>query len=157
MIGPAGDLADAEPVTPARRSLLRLISDLLGFAVISGSGLVIDVAIYTALVFGAEIMPGHANAVSAFCSVTFVFLVFGRTRFAHAGFVWWRYVVWLGFQAMSILAFSALISVLVAHGIGALPAKCLTVPMTFASNYLFLNLLMRLGQPPGNMSNSVNP
>jgi len=142
---------------PAQRGLLQRIRDLLGFAVISGSGLVIDVAIYTALVFGAEIMPGPANAVSAFCSVTFVFLVFGRTRFAHAGFVWWRYAVWLGFQTLSIVVFSALISVLVAHGIGALPAKCLTVPLTFASNYLFLNLLMRLGQPPRNMSISVNP
>jgi putative flippase GtrA len=132
-------------MTAPPRTLFALIRDLLSFAVISGSGLALDIAIYSALVYAAQVAPGCANAVSAFCAVTYVFLVFGRTRFAHAGFAWWRYLAWLAYQAASILAFSLLINLMVTHGIGALLAKGLTVPASFLTNYVFLNLLMRLG------------
>lgn len=124
----------------ARGNQLR---EILHFGVISGMGLILDVAIYSSLVYGLALRPGVSNGVSAFCAITFVFLISGRRQFASTRFSPIKYLIWLAFQGISITTFSALIGWLATRGTNPLLAKALTVPISFLMNFAFMRMLMK--------------
>ena len=116
---------------------------ILRFAVISGTGLALDYALYAALCSGG-VTPGVANALSAAVAVTFVYLVSGRHVFAASGRdlkrLFWAYVLW---QAVAV----PLASVAVELATNALDGryilgKTVVLPLTFTANYLFTSRLL---------------
>jgi putative flippase GtrA len=118
-----------------------VLSRLLRFALTSGAGLALDLALYT-LLNEAGVRAGVANLLSASVGVTFVFAVSARHVFA-ARPDWRRdftaYAVW---QAVSITAASVLVDGLTSLLDGQyLAAKLLVLPLTFSANFLFVSWL----------------
>ena len=56
----------------------RIFLSLCRFALVSGAGLMLDLAIYHALVYLAGVQPGISNFFSALCGITFVYFFSGR-------------------------------------------------------------------------------
>lgn len=120
-----------------------MLGRLLRFALTSGAGLALDIAVYTAL-NKLGVRAGIANLVSASCGVTFVFVVSARHVFSVRPD--WRrdfslYVAW---QATSIAGSSLLVDLLTSLLDGAyLAAKLLVLPVTFVSNFLVVSRIFR--------------
>ena len=115
---------------------------LLAFGVVSGTGWLIDVALF-ALLLVAGCSPLTANTLSASVAVTFVYFASTRKVFHYQGhFLLAKFALYLAYQGLSILAFSGLIYWLVGQlGLPPLAAKVLVTPATFYSNFLFMHLL----------------
>lgn len=118
-------------------------SPVIRFALVSGTGLTIDFAIYTALCL-AGMSAGAANLISAAVAVTFVYLVAGRHIFRATGRdmtrLFWAYVVW---QAFAVPAASLAVELATDAFDGKyLLGKTVVLPFTFGANYLFTNWLL---------------
>jgi putative flippase GtrA len=112
------------------------------FAGVSGAGLCLDYAVYTALCVGG-LDAGVANLVSASCGVTFVFVVSARRIFASSErFLLGLFVVYALYQVVAISLASWAV-----HGATALLAgrfllgKTVILPFSFTANYLFMSWL----------------
>lgn len=124
------------------RRLRALAGSILGFAVVSGLGLLIDLGLFLGLTrWGLE--PGPANLASASAAVTFVYFVATRRVFDYAGrFLVPLFLVYLAYHGLAIALASAAV-VLLAGPFGPLAAKLLVLPATFSANYVFMSFLTR--------------
>ena len=113
------------------------------FALVSGTGLCIDYAIYTVLC-EAGVPPGVSNFISAGIAVTFVYLVSGRTIFRASGRDLHRlFVAYVAFQAVAVpLASVAVHAATDLLDDRYLLGKTVVLPFTFAANYLFTSRLL---------------
>ncbi|MBW3654549.1 MAG: GtrA family protein [Gemmatimonadetes bacterium] len=119
------------------------------FAVVSGTGLVLDFAVFLALT-GAGFSAFTANAVSGTCAVTFVYFASVRRIFSYAGrFLVRLFAAYLVYQAVGVTAASLAVAFLSAHLVAPVVAKLLILPVTFSCNYLFMSLLTRRGREQG--------
>ena len=127
--------------------LQRTLRQALHFLVGSALGLTVDLVLFTVgVALGAA--PWLANAVSAGCAVLVVYLFVtryafegGRSRRTFAAFVVW-YVV-------SIVGFSAFIEVLHdSTGWSPLVCKLLSLPPSFAANFVVSRLLLHRDRRP---------
>jgi putative flippase GtrA len=112
------------------------------FAFVSGTGLAIDYAIYTALNnLGWE--PTPANLVSATAAVSFVFAASARRIFqSQHRFLVGPFLLYLGYQVIAVGAASWAVGVMTDLLDGRyLLGKTLVVPFSFVSNYLFMSWL----------------
>jgi putative flippase GtrA len=124
-------------VSPVRRARSALPSaSFLRFFSGSAVGLAIDLGGYSLLVAGG-LAPGAANVVSAFLSITAVYLLVTRYAFAVDATprTYALFVTWYG---TSILVFSAVIE-WAADATSWPPLLCKlgTVPVSFVLNYWF--------------------
>lgn len=123
---------------------VRLFLSVCRFALVSGAGLTLDLAIYHALVYLAGVPPGISNFLSALCGITFVYVVSGRFVFIQNKFSWIKYLAWILYQLLSITAFSLMVYALTSKlGLSASLSKILTLPFSFSTNYVFMALLVR--------------
>jgi putative flippase GtrA len=124
---------------PLRANLRRV----LAFAVVSGSGLAIDTAIFFVLItLGWP--SGAANICSAGVAVTFVYFTSVYRIFNYAGrFLLPLFVVYVVYHVMAVLTASAAIEFLARSGLHPLLAKLLILPITFAANYIAMRLITR--------------
>lgn len=117
---------------------------VLKFAGASGAGLVLDVAVYTAL-NEAGLRAGVANLVSAACGVSFVFLVSAHRIFEGDGdrFLGRLFALYAAYQVVAIVLASLAVDGMTSLLDGAYLAGKLTVlPVTFTANYLFTAWLL---------------
>lgn len=119
------------------------IAKLLGFALISATGLALDVGLFVSLVhFGSR--AGYANFISASAAVTLVYFLSTKRVFEYAGrFLLPLFLLYAAYQVLAIIAASWAVDAMVALGVLPVLAKGLILPVTFSANYLFLDFLTR--------------
>jgi hypothetical protein len=99
--------------------------------------------------------PGWANAISATCAVVFVFFASVHRIFRYAGgFLAGLFLAYLTYQVAAVAAASAAVGYLVEQELAPALAKLVTIPVTFAANYLFMTLLTRAGRRLSEASNA---
>jgi putative flippase GtrA len=115
---------------------------IVKFAGVSGAGLCLDYAIYTALCSGG-LDAGVANLISAACGVTFVFIVSARHIFeSGTGFQLRLFAIYAAYQVVAVsLASAAVHEATILFGGRFLLGKTAILPFSFAANYLFMNWL----------------
>ena len=124
----------------------KLAAKVLGFAFLSGIGLVIDLAIFASLVhFGVR--PGYANLVSASLAVAFVYFSSAKRIFEYHGeFLLLLFLFYAAYQVAAVLAASFAVDRLAMAGFKPIIAKLLILPVTFTANYLSMSVLLRAKQ-----------
>ncbi len=116
---------------------------VMKFALVSGIGLALDFGLFVALI-GMSASPFAANAVSATCAVTFVYLASVRRIFSYQGrFLVRMFLAYLIYQALGVTAASLAVSWLSASYLSPGLSKLAILPVTFSANYLFMALLTR--------------
>lgn len=138
----------AASAAPARTDVRALAVRVLHFAGVSGAGLCLDYLVYW-LLCRSGVPAGWANAVSASCGVTFVFVASARRIFeADHHFQWPLFLPYAAYQAVAIAAASAAVGLLDDALDGKfLLAKLLVLPVTFTANFLFMSWLTRRRSP----------
>jgi putative flippase GtrA len=122
-----------------------LITKVWRFALVSGAGLAIDVGLFLGLTL-AGVRAGYANFISASVAVTFVYFVSTKRVFDYRGrFLVPLFALYLAYQAIAVLAASWAVDFIVLQGAPPLLSKLLILPITFATNYLFMDFLTRRG------------
>ncbi|MFT4034541.1 MAG: GtrA family protein [Patulibacter sp.] len=127
----------------------RLAMQLLRFGWVSGIGLLLDYAIYTALHL-AGLPVTFANAISASCAVSFVYVAALRHVF-HADIVARRrpFAKYVAYQAAAVPAASLAVGLVESALDGRfLLAKTLVVPCSFGANFLFMRWLLQAAPVP---------
>ena len=125
----------------------------LGFLLVSGVGWILDLLSYTTLTQAFDVSPAFANFASSMVGVTYVWLIALNRVFKRGGHgkyiflpIYWTY------QAVSILGYSMLISIvvvkLVDFGIDqvlpvAVLAKLMVTPVNLLTNFLFMTVLTK--------------
>lgn len=119
-----------------------LLKQFVAFFLGSGVGLIIDLAGFQLLIL-LGLQPWLANGVSSFVSITAVYLLVSRYSFgadANAK----TYVAFVVWYSSSIIVFSLLIQLVSdASGWAPFAVKLLSVPVSFALNYVFSRFLFR--------------
>jgi putative flippase GtrA len=118
------------------------LARLVKFAGVSGAGLCLDYAVYSALC-ASGVPAGWANLVSAGLGVTFVFAVSSRHIFASADrFLLGLFALYAGYQVVAVSAASWLVGE-ATHLVDGryLIGKTLVLPLSFTANYLFMSWL----------------
>ena len=127
-----------------RPVIRRLLVRLAGFGVVSLVGWALDFAIFATLVL-VGLSPFFSNLVGATVGVTFVYFVSARKIFVYQGqFLYWKFAVYLAYQACAITLASWAIGALTLHTpLPAIASKTVVTPLTFGANFLFMSFLMR--------------
>ena len=113
------------------------------YGLVSGMGLALDIALFLVLV-GAGVGPFAANLVSSGSALTFVYLASVRRVFRYDGhFIVPLFAAYALYHVCGTLAVSWVISALVHAGIAPAMAKVGILPVTFATNYVFMSWLTR--------------
>lgn len=116
------------------------------FAVVSGTGLVIDFAVFLALI-ALGLSSFRANLLSATCAVTFVYFASVRRIFSYGGsFLFGLFFAYLAYQAIGVTAASLAVSYLAQHFLLPVAAKLVILPVTFGANYIFMAVLTSRGR-----------
>lgn len=124
------------------------ITKIAKFAVVSGTGLGLDFAVFLTLIW-TGISPFAANSVSGACAVTFVYFASVRRIFSYAGrFLLGLFLAYLLYQAIGVTAASVAVAFLSERFATPAVSKLLILPITFTANYLFMALLTRRGRKP---------
>lgn len=110
------------------------------FAVVSGLGWSIDMAVFSALTW-TGIAPFVANMASAALAVTFVFGAATWKVFETYGRVAPRLSTYWLYQAVALPAASAGVAGLATLGLHPVAAKVLITPTTFYANFVFMAVL----------------
>lgn len=119
------------------------VRKVLGFAVVSLGGLTTDFCIFL-LLLHAGVHPGPANFTSAGVACALVYFVSTRRVFAYDGrFLKTLFLVYLAYQFALTTAQSWAVAWLMGAGLSGALAKALTLPVTFSSNYLFMQQLTK--------------
>jgi hypothetical protein len=115
---------------------------IIKFAGVSGAGLCLDYAVYSALC-ASGVPAGWANLVSAGLGVTFVFAVSARRIFTSSErFLLGLFAIYALYQLAAVSAASWLVGE-ATHVLDGryLLGKTLVLPLSFTANYLFMSWL----------------
>ena len=131
----------------------------LGFVLISGVGWLLDMISYAALSHFVGMAPAYANFISSLVGVTYVWIIalnrlFDRREYGKSIYL----PVYWGYQGASILAYSALISIVAASAINSriseifgipfgLVAKIIITAPNLLTNFIFMTILTRFMEP----------
>ena len=131
----------------------------LGFVLISGVGWLLDIASYTALAQLLDVAPAYANFASSMVGVTYVWLVslnklFDRREYGASIYL----PIYWGYQALSILVYSALIALVAESAINVqlsellgisyvILAKIIITFPNLLTNFVFMFALTKCMQP----------
>ena len=128
----------------------------LGFVLISGVGWLLDMASYAGLTQLFAVPPSYANFISSMVGVTYVWIValnqiFDRQEYGRSIYL----PIYLGYQGVSILAYSALISIIAASAFNSKIGQTFEIPYVLAAkiiitgpnlitNFIFMSFLTKL-------------
>ena len=127
----------------------------LGFLLVSGVGWVLDLDSYTVLTQILDVSPGYANFASSMVGVTYVWVVALNRVFNRGGRDKYIFLpIYWAYQAVSILGYSLLISVVVVNLVDfgvdqaimlpvAVLAKLMVTPVNLLTNFLFMTVLAK--------------
>ncbi|MBX0301942.1 GtrA family protein [Cryobacterium sp. 1639] len=135
------DLAIGPSNSPPFARFRRVRRELVGFFLSTLLGLSIDLGLF-AWGVAAGLMPGLANLLSSACAVTVMYFLSSRLTFRSAQTTS-RFVLFVMWYVASIMVFSLLVQV--AHdtfAVEAFWAKLLTLPLSFAANFVAVRLIM---------------
>ena len=111
------------------------------FAVISALGLLLDLVIYIFLAKN-NVSINYSSALGSSFAIVFVYftssIFLKNKKDADRA----KFIIWIGFQIISILIFSNAVNYLYIQGLSDLWAKIVTIPVSFMFNYLFINLIL---------------
>ena len=118
------------------------LTRIVKFAGVSGAGLCLDYAVYSALC-ASGVPAGWANLVSAGLGVTFVFLVSARHIFeGQDRFLLGLFAMYAAYQVVAVSAASWLVGEATHLFDGRyLLGKTVVLPLSFTANYLFMTWL----------------
>lgn len=127
----------------------------LGFVLISGVGWLLDLASYTGLSYIFGVTPSYANSMSSMIGVTYVWIIalnrlFDRREYGRSIYL----PIYWGYQALSILAYSALISIVATSAFNSkigqifgmpstLTAKIIITGPNLITNFIFMSFLTK--------------
>lgn len=127
----------------------------LGFVLISGVGWLLDMASYAGLSQLFTVPPAYANFISSMVGVTYVWIValnrlFDRPEYRRSIYL----TIYWGYQGVSILAYSALISIVAASAFNskigqifempsALIVKLIITGPNLITNFIFMSFLTK--------------
>lgn len=127
----------------------------LGFVLISGVGWLLDMASYAVLSQLFAVSPSYANFISSMVGVTYVWIValnrlFDRREYGQSIYL----PIYWGYQGISILTYSAIISIVAASAINskigqisdmpsALVAKIIITGPNLITNFIFMSFLTK--------------
>lgn len=113
------------------------------FALVSGMGLVLDLALFLLLV-RSGVHPFVANMVSSGAGLSFVYWSSVRRIFRYHGrFIVPLFAAYVSYHTCGTLVVSELISLLIHAGVPPALAKVGVLPLTFSANYLFMSWMTR--------------
>jgi len=131
----------------------------LGFILISGIGWLLDMLAFTLMSQFFGTAPAYANFISSMVGVTYVWVValnrlFNRREYSKSIYL----PIYWGYQGISILAYSALISIVAASSLNfkisealeihsGLVAKIIITGPNLLTNFLFMTILTRFMKP----------
>lgn len=127
----------------------------LGFVLISGVGWLLDMASYAGLSQLFTVPPAYANFISSMVGVTYVWIVALNRLFDQREYRRSIYLpIYWGYQGVSILAYSALISIVAASAFNskigqifempsALVAKLIITGPNLITNFIFMSFLTK--------------
>lgn len=132
----------------------RALHQLMHFLLGSGLGLTVDLLVFaTGIHLGAP--PWLANLVSSGCAVVVVYLFVTKYAFASERSRT-SFVLFVGWYVVSIAVFSTLIDLLhVYTGWAPFLCKLLSLPPSFAANFVFSRVLFR--SRPGPLPAGTRP
>jgi len=131
----------------------------LGFVLISGIGWLLDMLTYAALSQLIGVEPAYANFLSSMVGVTYVWIIALNRLFKRREYSKSIYLpIYWGYQGISILAYSALISVVASSSINfrigemlgvhsGLIAKIIITGPNLLTNFIFMTILTRFMKP----------
>ena len=131
----------------------------LGFVLISGVGWLLDMASYAGLSQLFTVPPAYANFISSMVGVTYVWIVALNRLFDQREYRRSVYLpIYWGYQGISILAYSALISIVAASAFNskigqifempsALVAKLIITGPNLITNFIFISFLTKFMKP----------
>lgn len=121
----------------------------VAFAAVSGTGLLLDVALY-ALLCETGVRPGLANLMSAATGVSFVWFVATKRVFGTGGGLpRSRFAAYVAYQVVAVaLASVAVDAATVALDDRYLLGKAVVVPVTLVVNFLVVRRLARVPLVP---------
>lgn len=130
-------------------SFRNIIRSVLQFALVSGTGLGIDFAIFL-LLTAVGVAPFLANLVSGACAVALVYFASVRRIFSYeGGLLLHLFAAYVVYQAVGVTLASLAVAWLVRHSLSPALAKLAILPVTFSANYAFMWLLTRWGRVHG--------
>ena len=113
------------------------------FALVSGMGLALDLALFLLLV-RSGVDPFAANVVSSGTGLTFVYWTSVRRIFRYHGrFIVPLFAAYLTYHVCGTLVVSEVVSALIHAGVPPLVAKVCVLPATFSANYFFMSWMTR--------------
>lgn len=134
---------------PTESQFSKLMREAFWFVLISGTGWVLDLLVYTGLTEGAGLAPAYANFISSYAGLSFVYFTATRIAFRKQtqGRLTFLLAYWI-YHLASITGYSALLGWVVvaiepysgsAHA--AIAGKILITPFNLATNFIFMKLL----------------
>ena len=129
--------------------------NFLGFVLISGVGWLLDIASYSGLTQLAGVSSPYANSISSMIGVTYVWVIalnriYDRQDYSRSIYL----PIYWGYQAISILAYSALIFIVESSDFNlkfgqifgvasALVAKIIITIPNLITNFIFMSFLTK--------------
>lgn len=118
-------------------------SRIIGFALVSAIGLLLDFATFSALI-GLRVPIFTANMCAGAFAVTFVYFASVRRVFAYEGrFLFGLLAIYILYQICGVSLASMAVNFLTGPHLPAIAAKVAILPLTFSANYLFMSFLTR--------------
>lgn len=130
-----------------------------GFILISGVGWLLDILSYAALSQIVGVAPAYANFISSMIGVTYVWIIalnrlFNRPEHGKSIYL----PIYWGYQGVSILTYSGIISAVAASAVSAKIGEILGLPFGFVAkivitgpnlltNFIFMTILTRFMKP----------
>lgn len=116
---------------------------VVGFAMVSMVALGVDFSLFV-LLLRLGLRPELANFTSATLACAVVYFSSTRRIFAYQGrFLKSLFLAYLAWQFVLVSLASWAVGVLIGLGLEGVLAKALTLPVTFSSNYLFMQFLTK--------------
>lgn len=127
----------------------------MSFLIVSGVGWILDLVSYTALTQAFSLPAAHGNFISSMIGITYVWIVALKRVFNRRGAGKYIFLpIYWGYQTLSILAYSVLISFVVVESKDfrldqavmipvAVLAKLLVTPANLLTNFMFMAVLTK--------------
>ena len=127
----------------------------MSFLLVSGIGWILDLVSYIALTQAFSLPAAYGNFISSMIGITYVWIVALKRVFNRGGGGKYTFLpIYWGYQALSILAYSVLISFVVVESIdfrldqavmlpAAVLAKLLVTPANLLTNFMFMSILTK--------------
>ena len=86
----------------------------------------------------------YSSAVGSFCAIIFVYFAssIALTNKIERSKI--QLILWIGYQAISIIIFSNAVNYLYAIGTPPMESKLATIPISFICNYVFINFILKI-------------